>query len=120
MITALMILILERTNMIGILKAMGSSNWNIRKIFLYYAAYIVLMGLFWGNFFGLGLCLAQKQFEFIALSEADYYLSTAPIEINLWTIFLLNLGTLLITVLVLIIPTYMITRVSPVEAIRFK
>ena len=120
MITALMILILERTNMIGILKAMGSSNWNIRKIFLYYAAYIVLMGLFWGNFFGLGLCLAQQQFEFIALSEADYYLSTAPIEINLWTIFLLNLGTLLITVLVLVIPTYMITRVSPVEAIRFK
>jgi len=101
MITALMILILERTNMIGILKAMGSSNWNIRKIFLYYAAYIVLMGLFWGNLFGLGFCLAQQHFEFIALSEADYYLSTAPIEINLWTILLLNLGTLFLTVLVL-------------------
>ena len=120
MITALMILILERTNMIGILKAMGSSNWDIRKIFLYYAGYIVMMGLFWGNLIGLGLCIAQQKFEFIALSEADYYLSTAPIEINLWTILLLNLGTLVVTVLVLIIPTYLITRVSPVEAIRFK
>ena len=120
MITALMILILERTNMIGILKAMGSSNWDIRKIFLYYAGYIVVMGLFWGNLIGLGICLAQQHFEFITLSEADYYLSTAPIEINLWTILFLNLGTLLLTVLVLIIPTYLITRVSPVEAIRFK
>lgn len=120
MITALMILILERTNMIGILKAMGSSNWDIRKIFLYYAGYIVLMGLFWGNLIGLGLCIAQQKFEFITLSETDYYLSTAPIEINLWTVLLLNLGTLILTVLVLIIPTYLITRVSPVEAIRFK
>jgi len=120
MITALMILILERTNMIGILKAMGSSNWDIRKIFLYYAGYIVAMGLFWGNLIGLGICLAQQHFEFITLSEADYYLSTAPIEINFWTILLLNLGTLLLTVLVLVIPTYLITRVSPVEAIRFK
>ena len=99
---------------------MGSSNWDIRKIFLYYAGYIVLMGLFWGNLIGLGLCIAQKKFEFIALSETDYYLSTAPIEINLWTVLLLNLGTLILTVLVLIIPTYLITRVSPVEAIRFK
>ncbi len=120
MITALMILILERTNMIGILKAMGSSNWDIRKIFLYYAGYIVMMGLFWGNLIGLGICFAQKKFEFITLSEADYYLSTAPIEINFWTILFLNLGTLVLTVLVLIIPTYLITRVSPVEAIRFK
>lgn len=120
MMTALMILILERTNMIGVLKSLGTTNWGIRKIFLYYAAYILLTGLFWGNLIGVGLCLLQKNFEFIQLSEADYYLSVAPIEMRFWTILLLNIGTLLITILFLIIPTYLVTGVSPVKAIRFK
>jgi len=120
MMTALMILILERTNMIGILKSMGATNWDIRKIFLYYAGYIVGMGLFWGNLIGLGLCFLQKHFEFIQLSEADYYLSTAPIQLDFWTIIFLNVGTLLITILFLVIPTYLVTGVSPVKAIRFK
>lgn len=120
MMTALMILILERTNMIGILKSMGTTNWGIRKIFLYYAAYILLTGLFWGNLIGIGLCLIQEQFQLIRLSEADYYLSVAPIQLNFWMILLLNIGTLLITILFLIIPTYLVTGVSPVKAIRFK
>ncbi len=120
MVTALLILILERTNMIGILKALGSSNWTVRKIFLYYAGYIVLMGLFWGNFLGLGLCFLQDTFEFIKLSEENYYLSVAPIHINWWAVLLLNLGTLFITVMALVIPSYLITRISPVKAIRFK
>ena len=120
MVTALLILILERTNMIGILKALGSPNWTVRKIFLYYAGYIVLMGLFWGNLLGLGLCFAQDTFEFIKLSEENYYLSVAPVHINWWVVLLLNLGTLLITVMALIIPSYLITRISPVKAIRFK
>ena len=120
MVTALMILILERTNMIGIMKALGSTNWSIRKIFLYYAAYIIGIGLFWGNLIGLLFCFLQKKFEFIRLSEADYYLSVAPIELNLWTILMLNIGTLVITVLFLIIPSYLVTSITPVKAIRFK
>jgi lipoprotein-releasing system permease protein len=120
MITALMILILERTNMIGILKALGTSNWSIRKIFLYYAGYIIVVGLFWGNFIGIGLCLLQDHFEFIKLSEENYYLSTAPIALKTWPILLLNLGTLLVTLAFLVIPSYLVTSISPVKAIRFK
>ncbi|MFT4664225.1 MAG: lipoprotein-releasing system permease protein [Polaribacter sp.] len=120
MITALMILILERTNMIGILKSLGSTNWSIRKIFLWYAAYIVSMGLLFGNLIGIALCWIQKNFEVIKLSEKDYYLSVAPIEMNFWIILFLNIGTLVITLLVLIIPSYLVARISPVKAIRFK
>ncbi len=120
MVTALMILILERTNMIGTLKALGSTNWSIRKIFLYYAGYIITLGLFWGNLIGLTLCFLQDRFEIIKLSEADYYLSYAPIEVHFWTVLILNVGTLLITLLLLIIPSYLVTRISPVKAIRFK
>ncbi len=120
MVTALMILILERTNMIGTLKALGSTNWSIRKIFLYYAAYIIGLGLLWGNVFGIGLCLLQDQFELIQLSEENYYLSTAPIELNLMPILLVNIGTLLITLAFLILPSYLVTSISPLKAIRFK
>ncbi|MEL6638841.1 MAG: FtsX-like permease family protein [Bacteroidota bacterium] len=120
MITALMILILERTNMIGILKALGQSDWGIRQIFLYHAAYIIAIGLFWGNLIGLGLCWIQKKFEIVRLSEADYYLSVAPVEFHFWTIFSLNLGTLAVVIVFLIIPSYMVTRITPVSAIRFK
>ena len=120
MITALMILILERTNMVGILKALGSSNWGIRKIFLYYAAYIIILGLFWGNLFGIGLCVIQEQFELIKLSEENYYLSVAPIALQPLSIVLINLGTLVITLLFLLLPSYLVTNISPVKAIRFK
>jgi lipoprotein-releasing system permease protein len=120
MVTALMILILERTNMIGILKSLGSANWSIRKIFLWYAAYIVSVGLLFGNVIGIFICWLQQRFEFIKLSEKDYYLSVAPIEMNFWVILFLNLGTLLITLLVLIVPSYLVAQISPIKAIRFK
>lgn len=120
MITALMILILERTNMIGILKAVGHTNLGIRKIFLYHAGYIILIGLLLGNFLGISLCMLQSQFGFMTLSEENYYLSVVPIELNLWTILALNLGTLIITILFLIIPSYLVARISPVKAIRFR
>lgn len=120
MMTALLILILERTNMIGTLKALGSSNWDIRKIFLFYAGYIIVMGLFWGNIIGLFICFIQDKFELIQLSEADYYLSVAPVHVNFWTVLILNAGSLLVILLFLIIPSYLITRISPVKAIRFK
>lgn len=119
MITALMILILERTNMIGILKAMGGSDWDIRKVFLYHAAYIILLGLFWGNLIGISLCFLEDYFHFITLQEENYYLSYAPIQLNFWTILLLNIGTIFITLLFLVIPTYLVTKISPIKAIRF-
>ena len=119
MITALLILILERTNMIGILKAMGARDWSIRKIFLYHAAYIIGLGLLWGNIIGIGFCLLEDYFHFIKLSEENYYLSYAPINLEVGTILGLNVGTMFLTVLFLIIPTYLITKISPVKAIRF-
>ncbi len=120
MMTALLILILERTNTIGILKALGSTDWDIRTIFLYHAAWIIGKGLFWGNFIGLGICFLQSKFKFIRLNEADYYLSYAPIEVNWFTVLMLNLLTLAIILIALLIPSYLVTRISPVKAIRFK
>jgi len=120
MVTALLILILERTNMIGILKAMGQRDWGIRKIFLYYGMFILSLGLFWGNLIGIGLCLVQKFFEVITLSEADYYLSVAPVDLNPLTILGLNLLTMAVTLVFLLLPSYLVSRIRPVQAIRFK
>ena len=120
MITALMILILERTNMIGVLKALGHTNWGIRKTFLYHAAYIILLGLFWGNLAGVGFSWLQKKFGLIQLSEENYYLSVAPIELNFFTVLVLNIGALIIILAFLTIPSWLVTRISPVKAIRFK
>jgi len=120
MITALMILILERTNMVGTLKALGQTNWGIRKIFLYHAGYIILLGLFWGNLAGISFCLLQQKFGFIRLSEENYYLPVAPIEINPLAILALNVGALAFIMLFLTIPSWLVTKISPVKAIRFK
>lgn len=120
MITALLILILERTNMIGILKALGATNWTVQKIFLYYGAYIIIVGLLMGNILGLSLCFLQDTFGIITLPEEDYYVSSAPIRYNLPFILFLNIGTLLITVLFLIIPSFLVRFISPIKAIRFK
>ncbi len=120
MITVLLILILERTQMIGILKSLGMHNWMIRKIFLYNAGYIIFYGLLIGNFLGISMALLQKHFQFIKLDEANYYLSTAPIQINWTTIMMLNTGTFLITVVALIFPTLLVTRITPVRALRFE
>jgi len=120
MMTALMILILERTNMIGILKSLGSTNLSVRKVFLYHAAYIIGFGLLLGNILGIGFCLMQKHFGFIRLPEESYYVSIAPIEISIPTIIIINIATFLITLLVLLIPSMLVTRIDPVKAIRFK
>lgn len=120
MITALLVLILERTPMIGILKAQGCTNWSIRKIFLYNAAYLIGVGLFWGNLIGLGILLAQKYFGIIPLDPETYYVSTAPVYVNVWQILVLNAGTLLLCLLMLLIPSYIITRISPARSIRFE
>jgi len=119
MITALIILILDRTNMIGILKSLGATNKSITKIFMYNSAYIILNGLFWGNVIGLGICLFQHFTGFIQLNEENYYLSVAPVEFNLAGVILINTGTLLICMLILLLPTRLISRISPMKAIRF-
>lgn len=119
MITALLVLILERTQMIGILKALGSSNWTIRKVFLYNASYLIGLGLLWGNIIGLGLLFAQKYFKLFPLNPDTYYVSTAPVYISLDYILLLNIGTFIACLLMLLIPSVIISRISPVKAIRF-
>ena len=119
MITALLVLILERTSMIGILKALGSSNWTIRKVFLYNASYLIGLGLLWGNVIGLGLLFAQKYFKLFPLNPDTYYVSTAPVYISWDYIILLNIGTFVACLLMLLIPSVIISKISPVKAIRF-
>jgi len=119
MISGLLILILERTNMIGILKAIGTENWSIRKIFLYQSSYLIAKGLFWGNLIGISLCLVQFHFGIIKLDPSSYWVPVVPINLRILPIILLNLGTLLITFLMLIIPSAIISKISPVKTIRF-
>lgn len=117
--SALLVLILDRTNMIGILKALGATNWVIRQIFIYNAIYILALGLIAGNVLGIGLCLLQQQFEFIKLSEESYYMTSVPIYLNFWNILILNMGTLILSSIVLILPTYLVSRIDPIQAIRW-
>ena len=119
MVVALLVLILERTQMIGILKALGASNWSVRKIFLYNAFYLIVRGLFWGNLIGISLLLIQQYFGVIQLNPENYYVNQAPVYLNWGYIVLLNLLTVTICFLVLLIPSYIITKISPVKAIRF-
>jgi lipoprotein-releasing system permease protein len=119
MIVALLVLILERTQMIGILKSMGADNWSIRKIFLYNAFYLIIRGLLWGNLIGIGLLLIQKYFGVIKLNPESYYVNVAPVDINLFYILALNVGTVAICLFVLLIPSYIITKISPAKTIRF-
>lgn len=119
MVVALLVLILERTQMIGILKSVGASNWSVRKIFLYHALHLIYKGLLWGNIIGVGLLFVQKYFGIVKLNPENYYVTTAPVEINLIHILLLNIGTIVVCFMVLLIPSYIITKISPVRAIKF-
>ncbi len=120
MITALLIMILERTNMIGMLKAMGMSNGSMMKIFLYNAIYLVGIGLLLGNILGLGLCFLQDYTHVFKLEQTNYYLDHVPIEVHLKDVLLLNLATVVTCTVVLIIPSMLVSRISPLKAIRFK
>jgi lipoprotein-releasing system permease protein len=120
MITALLVLILERTQMIGILKALGSSNWSIRKLFLYNASYLIACGLFWGNLIGIGVLLLQKQFEFIKLDPSVYYVTVAPVYLDWTYVVLLNMMTFVLCVLMLLIPSFLISKIMPVKAMKFQ
>ena len=119
MISGLLILILEKTNMIGVLKAMGAGNKVIRNIFLYQAAWLTAKGLFWGNIIGLGLALLQLKTGLISLDPSSYYLKSVPINLDPLHILLLNAGTMAAIILMLLIPSQLIARITPVKAIRY-
>jgi len=119
MVVALLVLILERTQMVGMLKALGANNWRIRKIFLYNAAYLIIKGLLWGNGLSIGLLLLQKYFGIITLRPENYYVNVAPVSLHIPAILIINVGTIIVCLVLLLIPSYIITKISPVKALRF-
>ncbi|MBC7525521.1 MAG: ABC transporter permease [Flavobacterium sp.] len=119
MVVALLVLILERTQMIGILKSLGANNWQIRKIFLLNASYIIFRGLTFGNFIAISILLIQKFTGFIKLNPENYYVNQAPVEINLFYILVLNVSIVLICLCVLLIPSYIITKITPSRVLRY-
>jgi lipoprotein-releasing system permease protein len=119
MISALLVLILERTNMIGILKALGASNGGIRRIFIYNAAYLIGLGLLWGNIIAIVICFVQQKYGLITLPQETYYISKVPINLVWWHVALLNAATMIVCVLMMILPSFIVTKITPVKAIRF-
>lgn len=120
MISGLLILILERTNMIGILKALGARNYSIRKIFLYISSFLILKGMLWGNVIALGICILQKVFGIIKLDPSTYYVSEMPVYLNPLYIVLVNIGALVVSLLMMIGPSYLIAKISPAKSIKFE
>ncbi len=119
MISGLLILILDRTHTIGILKALGSTNKSVRQIFIIESVFLILKGLFWGNLIGIGICTFQKYTAFFKLNAATYYIDHVPVNLNLWHLVILNTGSIIITLLMLIIPSFIISKFSPAETIRY-
>lgn len=120
MISGLLIVIIERSQMIGILKAVGYSNFSLRKVFLYLSAFLSIRGLLWGNLIGIGLCTFQYFTGFLKLDPVSYYIDTVPVVLNFGYLFLLNAGTLLSIVAMIIFPSMFISKISPVDAISFE
>lgn len=120
MISGLLIIILERTNMIGILKALGENNTSIRKIFLYISFFLIGKGMLWGNIIGISICLIQSHFRIITLDPSTYYLDAVPIDLNILSLVLLNIGTLCASMLMMLGPSYLITKIDPAKSIRFE
>jgi lipoprotein-releasing system permease protein len=119
MISALLVLILERSTMIGVLKSLGSPNRSIRKVFLYLAVFLTSRGMLWGNVIGITIILLQKLFHIIKLNPATYYVDVVPVNFNIAHILLLNMGCLLVTTFMLVIPSYLVSKISPDKSIRF-
>ncbi|MDD3773373.1 MAG: FtsX-like permease family protein, partial [Weeksellaceae bacterium] len=118
MIMVLLILILERTHSIGLLKTLGAANWRIRMIFIYYAVFIMIPGLIVGNILGIGLLLIQKYFKIITLPAENYYLSAVPVHLEISQVLILNSAVILISMLVLILPSYLISKITPNQALK--
>jgi lipoprotein-releasing system permease protein len=119
MISGLLILILEKTNMIGVLKSLGAEDITLRRVFLYQAAYLIGKGLLWGNFIGIGLAYLQLKTGVIKLDPSSYYIKTVPVNLELTQILLLNAGTMAAIIIMLLVPSQLISRITPVKAIRF-
>lgn len=120
MISGLLIIIIERTNMIGILKALGADNFTIRKTFLWFAVFLIGKGMLWGNAIGLAFCFIQSQFGIFKLDPENYYVDTVSVSFNIWFFLLINAGTLLTSVLMLIGPSYLITKINPASSMRYE
>lgn len=120
LVTCLIILVLDRTRMIGILKAVGSPNASIQKIFLYHGTLITIIGIFFGNALALLLCWLQQRYGFITLPEDAYFISTAVVKISWWQVLLIDAGTLLICFLILMVPTFIIRKIQPARAVQFR
>ncbi len=120
MISGLLIIILERTNMIGILKSIGARDFSIRKVFLYLSSLLIGKGMIWGNVIALVLCLIQDRLQIFKLDPSIYYLSAVPIDLNPLYIILLNIGTLLVSLLMMIGPSYLVAKITPAKSIRFE
>lgn len=120
MISGLLIIILERTNMIGMLKSMGARDFSIRKVFLYLSAFLIGQGMLWGNIIALIFCTIQDKFQLFKLDPATYYLSAVPVDLNPLFIILLNIGTLMVSLLMMIGPSYLVARITPAKSIRFE
>ncbi len=119
MVSGLLILILERTTMIGVLKAVGTGNWSIRKIFIYISTFLIVRGMLWGNLAAIAFCLIQAKFEIFKLDPASYYLTAVPVNLKISHLLLLNAGTVIVTLLMLLVPSWYITKIAPDKAIRF-
>jgi lipoprotein-releasing system permease protein len=119
MVSGLLIMILERTNMIGILKAMGAKDVSIRRIFLYNGIFLISRGLFWGNILGIGLCLIQYYYRIFTLDQASYYVDYVPVAISAFQVILLNISAMAVTLLMLFLPSLVVTRITPIRAIKF-
>ena len=120
MTSGLLIIILERTNFIAVMKSLGSTNYSLRKVFLYFAAMLIGRGILWGNILGIGLCVLQQQFHLIHLDPATYYVDAVPVLFSWPLIVAINIATVVISVLVLIVPTYLISHIEPARVMRFE
>lgn len=120
MISGLLIVILERTTMIGVLKALGADNAAIRQVFLSFAVFVIGRGMVWGNVIGLALCGVQALFKVVRLDPATYYIDAVPVELNVWLILLLNVATLLVSVLMLIGPSCLVSHIHPAKSMRYE
>ena len=120
MISGLLIIIIERTNMIGILKALGANNFTIRRTFLWFAVFLIGKGMLWGNAIGLAFCILQSQFGLFKLDPETYYVDTVPVSFNILLFVLINLGTLFASVLMLIGPSFLITKINPASSMRYE
>jgi lipoprotein-releasing system permease protein len=120
MISGLLIIILERTQMIGVLKALGACNSTVRRTFIWFAVFIIGKGMLWGNVVGVGLVVLQQQFGLVRLDPVNYYVSTAPMELNIPLILLLNIATALVSIFVLIAPSYLVAHIHPAKSMRYE